>query len=96
MPRLEVLLERPCLETDPGGPLTSSLVRALADCGQPSSPPQGVPYWTDAGIFREHAEDVILFGPAGSGAHEAVEWVELSSVHRTSEILYRLALDYCR
>lgn len=95
LPRVELVLERPSLATDPDGPLGRSLSQALARRGRDGAAPRGAPYWTDAGIFARHCDEVLLFGPAGQGAHESTEWVELSSVVETAQTLYELALDYC-
>ncbi len=40
----------------------------------------GVGYWTDAAIFDAAGIPTVNYGPAGSGAHAAVEWVDLDSV----------------
>ena len=94
-PRIELVLQRPCLETDPAGPLCGALTRALEEGGGEASPVLGVPFWTDAGIFAGHSKEVVLFGPAGDGAHEDVEWVDLGSVDACASTLFDLAVDYC-
>ena len=94
-PRIELALERPYLETDPSGLLPTALATAMTAAGCQAQSPSGIAFWTDAGIFQRHAKDVVLFGPAGAGAHESVEWVDLDSVQTSADVLYRLALDYC-
>ena len=45
-------------------------------------PPEeaGVAYWMDAAIFAASRHfQLVNYGPAGAGAHEPVEWVDLSS-----------------
>jgi acetylornithine deacetylase len=67
------------------------VVRALtaaaeADAG---SPPMaaGVGYWTDAAVFADAGIPTLLYGPAGEGAHAAVEWVDLDSVAACARVL---------
>jgi acetylornithine deacetylase len=40
----------------------------------------GVPFWTDAAIFDAAGIPTLNYGPAGAGAHAAVEWVDIDSV----------------
>ena len=37
----------------------------------------------------------LIFGPRGAGAHNADEYVEVSSVFRTAEVLLATALEWC-
>jgi hypothetical protein len=39
---------------------------------------------------------VLLHGPAGDGAHQDVEWVDLASVTEVAGTLRRTAIAYCR
>lgn len=55
----------------------------------------GVPFWTDAGLISASGVPTVVFGPAGEGAHAAVEWVDLASVERCAEVLLALAAEYC-
>ncbi len=36
-----------------------------------------------------------LFGAAGDGAHELVEWVDLASVERCAVVLLPVATEFC-
>lgn len=56
----------------------------------------GVGYWTDAALFAAAGIETVNLGPSGSGAHEAVEWVDFESVLTCSEILVEAAHRYCR
>jgi acetylornithine deacetylase len=56
----------------------------------------GVPYWMDAAIFAAAGIPTVNYGPAGGGAHEAVEWVELDSVVTCARILVEAARRFCR
>ena len=55
----------------------------------------GVPFWTDAALFAAAGIPTVVFGPAGEGAHAAVEWVDLASVERCKEMLLAVAADFC-
>lgn len=55
----------------------------------------GVPFWTDAALFAGSSVPTVVFGPAGEGAHAAVEWVDLASVERCAEVLLAVATEFC-
>jgi acetylornithine deacetylase len=55
----------------------------------------GVPFWTDAALIAASGADTVVFGPAGDGAHQDVEWVDLDSVDRCARVLAGTALGYC-
>ena len=43
--------------------------------------------WLDSALLGAAGIPTVIFGPRGGGAHAAVEWVDLESVFRCSEIL---------
>jgi acetylornithine deacetylase len=51
----------------------------------------GVAYWTDAAIFDAAGIPTLNYGPAGAGAHAAVEWVDLDSVVTCARVLAEAA-----
>ena len=55
----------------------------------------GAPFWTDAALFTEAGIPAVLFGPAGDGAHAAVEWVDLTSLERCRDLYVAVAADFC-
>jgi acetylornithine deacetylase len=55
----------------------------------------GVPFWTDAALIAASGADTVVFGPAGDGAHQDVEWVDLDSIDRCARVLAGTALGYC-
>jgi acetylornithine deacetylase len=55
----------------------------------------GVPFWTDAALVAASGVPTVVFGPHGEGAHAAVEWVDLASVERCTEVLLAVATDFC-
>ena len=54
------------------------------------APPEeiGVGYWMDAAVFAGAGIPSVNYGPAGAGAHEAVEWVDLASVVTCARVLH--------
>jgi len=55
----------------------------------------GHTWWEDSAIFGDAGIETVILGPAGGGIHEDVEWVELDSLEKLADILYRTAIDYC-
>jgi acetylornithine deacetylase len=51
--------------------------------------------WMDAALLQAAGIETVVIGPAGGGAHAAVEWVDLESAARVAEILAEVAIDYC-
>ena len=63
-------------------------VRAAVAAETGAAPQEaGVGYWMDAAIFADAGMAVVDYGPTGSGAHEAVEWVDVASVVRCARVL---------
>jgi acetylornithine deacetylase len=56
----------------------------------------GAPFWTDAGLFVQAGIPAVLYGPAGGGAHAAVEWVDLASLDRCRDVFVAVAAEFCR
>jgi acetylornithine deacetylase len=56
-------------------------------------PPEetGVGYWMDAAVFAAAGIPSVNYGPAGAGAHEAVEWVDVESVVTCARVLHESA-----
>jgi acetylornithine deacetylase len=51
--------------------------------------------WLDTQVIWERGTPAVAFGPSGSGAHSAVEYVEVDSVIKTARILERVIRRYC-
>jgi acetylornithine deacetylase len=51
--------------------------------------------WMDAALLQTAGIETVVIGPAGGGAHAAVEWVELESVAQIAAILAETAVDFC-
>ena len=55
----------------------------------------GVPFWTDAALVQASGVPTVVYGPAGEGAHAAVEWVDVASVERCADVLLAVATNFC-
>lgn len=51
--------------------------------------------WMDSALLAEQGIETVVFGPTGTGAHAAVEWVDLESVYHTAAVLAETAVRYC-
>lgn len=89
------VLTRQGWETRPGSAITETVGRAAEGVLGRAPERIGAPYWMDTSLLGAAGVDVVVLGPAGEGAHAAVEWVDLESVHQTAEILARTAVDFC-
>jgi len=56
----------------------------------------GVSYWADSALLAAAGIPTVLFGPAGEGAHAAVEWVDLASVEHCADVYLAVAQEFCR
>jgi len=89
------VLSRSPLECDPASPIARQVRGAAQEvCG---SVPEdaGVAYWMDAAVFADAGVPTVNYGPAGEGAHAAVEWVDVGSVVNTARVLERVCLGFC-
>jgi len=92
---LELDLERPPLEGRTDGAFTEAVRTAAGTVLDREPPVTGLPFWTDAALIERAGIETVLFGPAGQGAHEDVEWVDLASLDALVAILERVILDVC-
>jgi acetylornithine deacetylase len=84
-------LDRPPLDCDRDSTV-AQCVREAASAVTGRAPEEaGVGYWMDAALFQAAGIPTVDFGPAGAGAHEAVEWVDLESVVTCAEVLAETA-----
>ena len=88
---LRILVARDPFEIDPGHELVRLVLEAAAE-----SDVVGMPFWTDAGLTAAAGIPTALYGPSGSGAHAAVEWVDLASLDRCREVYLTAALHWSR
>ncbi len=87
---LRIIASRDPLTVQPDHPFVE-LVGGVADAGDCV----GALFWTDAALIAGAGIPTVLFGPAGEGAHAAVEWVSLSSLERVREVVRRVAAEWC-
>ncbi|MCI0584332.1 MAG: M20/M25/M40 family metallo-hydrolase [Chloroflexi bacterium] len=88
-------LARDPFEAGPDRPVTGALARAATAILGRRPPFVGRPYWMDAALLGAAGVDTVVMGPAGAGAHAAIEWVDIATVACLAEILARAAVDYC-
>jgi acetylornithine deacetylase len=92
---VHVTLSQPPSDVGVDAPIVSALDRAVRGCGGEARV-EGMSAWTDAALLNEAGIPAICFGPGDMGlAHAATEWVELSEVEGATEILARLAVNWC-
>ncbi len=89
------LLTRGGWEARPDSPIVAAVQRAGAAVLGEAPPRFGAPYWMDTALMAEAGIDCVVLGPAGEGAHAAVEWVDLASVARCADVYARAAAEYC-
>ena len=51
--------------------------------------------WMDAALLQAAGIETVVIGPAGTGAHADMEWVDVDSVIQLASILTEAAIDYC-
>jgi acetylornithine deacetylase len=55
----------------------------------------GVTYWADSAFIAAAGIPTVLFGPAGDGAHAAVEWVSIDATIACAATLTAVAERFC-
>lgn len=89
------VLSRPAWEARPDSAITAVVADAARAVLGRAPVRTGAPYWMDTSLLGAAGIDAVVIGPAGEGAHAAVEWVDLESVRQTAEILARTARAFC-
>ncbi len=88
-------LDRPPMETPSDAGILAAVRESAAQVlGRPVEV-AGVPFWTDAATLAAAGIPTLLFGPAGSGAHAAEEWVDLASVQACADVYLKTAIKFC-
>jgi acetylornithine deacetylase/succinyl-diaminopimelate desuccinylase-like protein len=87
---LRIIASRDPLDAQPDHPFVE-LVAQVAEADEYA----GALFWTDAALIAEAGIPTVLYGPAGEGAHAAVEWVDLASLDRVYEVVRRVADEWC-
>ncbi len=91
----EVFFSRSAFEISKEEPIVQSIVRAhhAAGLGMPKF--KGLGGWMESALLFEAGIPPVIFGPSGSGAHSAVEYVNFDSVVSTTEVLIKTLIDFC-
>jgi len=92
---VEAILDRPPMECDADAAVVRVLRSVLADTAGGPPPVTGVEYWTDAALFTAAGIPALNYGPSGTGAHAAVEWVDIDSVVDCARVLAESARRFC-
>jgi acetylornithine deacetylase len=87
---LRIIASRDPLDAQPDHPFVVLVGRAAEAADY-----VGALFWTDAALIADAGIPTVLFGPAGEGAHAAVEWVDLASLDRVREVVGRVAAEWC-
>ncbi len=87
---LRIIASRDPLAPESDHPFVE-LIGTVADAGDYV----GALFWTDAALIADAGIPTVLYGPAGEGAHAAVEWVSLESLERVRNVIGRVAADWC-
>lgn len=88
---LRLLVARDPFEVDQGHELVGAVLAAAGE-----REPVGLPFWTDAGLTAAAGIPTVLYGPSGTGAHAAVEWVDVASLDRCREVYLAAALHWSK
>jgi acetylornithine deacetylase len=92
---LKGILDRPAMACDPDADVVRVLRDVLTETSTGAPVETGVAYWTDAALFAAAGIPAINYGPSGTGAHAAVEWVDLDSVVECAKVLAESARRFC-
>jgi acetylornithine deacetylase len=88
-------LEREPFETAPGAAILDALRASAAELLGAAPPVEGASYWADAALIQARGIPTVMYGPAGAGAHAAVEYVETRSLERVAAVLERTIARFC-
>lgn len=92
-PACPELPSHPPLDTDPHHPLVRICVTLAAKHAGSAHEPKGVPFWSDAALFNDHAKTpAIVFGPGDvSVAHSNHEHVPIAQLRDGARVFTLLA-----
>jgi acetylornithine deacetylase len=72
------------------------IVAAVAEAAGGERSPCGASYWADSALIAAAGIPTVLYGPAGAGAHEVEEWVDVGSTEHVARTLVGVAERICR
>ena len=93
----EVVLDvfRPGYEIETDAPIVQTLQQAVTDVTGTASAYYGMWAWLDSAILGRAGIPTVIFGPGGTGAHAAVEYVELNDVFTCAAAIAEATRDWC-
>jgi acetylornithine deacetylase len=89
------LLVREPFEAPDGAAIVETVRDAAARVIGSPPPIAGASYWADAAFIAAAGIPTVMFGPAGSGAHAAEEWVSIASTETVARTLVAVAAQVC-
>ncbi|HEX2111172.1 MAG TPA: M20/M25/M40 family metallo-hydrolase [Gaiellaceae bacterium] len=92
---VRVEFSREPFRVDESEPIVETVRRRAGEVLGAAPATIGVPFWTDAALLAGAGIPTVLFGPAGEGAHAAVEWVDLESAVACAETYLAVARELC-
>ena len=92
---VEITGSRPGLEVGADAPIVRALENACRHVTGQRRPHIGVAYWCDAALLAQRGVPTVVFGPAGEGAHAAVEYVDLPSVVACAQVFAETIGAFC-
>jgi acetylornithine deacetylase len=91
---VEVVMTRPPMDIGDDHPLVAAMIGAAGQTGIPAVV-ASAPYWTDAALHVQSGTPAVVFGPAGVGLHEDLEWVSTVSLDQCTATLATLVRAWC-
>ncbi len=91
----DVFFYRPSFEVSPSERIVQALRQSCVDVLGEEPEYSGTMAWLDSAILKDAGIPTAVFGPFGTGAHSAVEWVDFRSVMDTARILSRAIAAFC-
>lgn len=86
--------ERPGYEIEREAPVVQTLHRAFSYVMQNEPTYMGMYAWLDSAILGRAGIPTVILGPGGTGAHAAVEYVNLQDVHDCAAIIAQATADW--
>ncbi len=96
---IELLVDSPPLWTDGGGDWLAQVVERAATITGRSTPPEPVPFATDAGYLTPAygSPPTVILGPGETEqAHKTDEWCSLLRIEQATDLYVDLARAWCR
>ncbi|HEV8599885.1 MAG TPA: M20/M25/M40 family metallo-hydrolase, partial [Gemmatimonadales bacterium] len=90
-----LLLARPSYEGSAESAIARAVLTAASQRLGRVPAISGAAYWMDAALIAEAGIETVVIGAVGTGAHAAVEWVDLASVEALAGILADAVRGYC-